>query len=461
MSEASSPPTSPLAQLALDDSGDSGITELELNQPTSAPHIEAIPLELRFLILSNLEIPDIKQFSLCSRICRTTSLSALYRRLNLTYVYNASIEHAINPMVRLEQIRSAFVDPRGILYKKEHLVRHVTVDSGNICGFNHIVTYFRGWVSLLPLFKNLDSLKILYYSPSAGAYSPTIYEFDHRLFNGTCYRLMETCPAYRNLKYLHMKTTDYRFGDPALSPRPRAAEPLSEEDELFLGLTLGESVLKYSSQDTIQPPEGLEEAYFDIDFRTEPRSDVIDPMVFIKSSTEMLKKLGVWQDLHDARNGRSRPLLTEGIDLTNVKDLGICLDFLNLPVYLTELKARVPNLESLSFYVDQGSEGGFWEEEAIKAYTRVVGAWAGTLTRMRVPWFTVNGRMEGEAERTQRIRSWLDENEYSKLEKVTLVKETPESWFEAVDCSITRLGLGRELKWSQMYVTKKLPLDGL
>ncbi|KAK6510968.1 hypothetical protein TWF506_010056 [Arthrobotrys conoides] len=456
-SESSSPPDSPLQNLTLDDLEEPEIIGLDVHVVSN---IESIPLELRVSILSHLDLKQVKQFSLCSRACRIASLPILYRRLNLAYVYNSATDRGITPTTRLDQIRAAFLDPDGSLHKLQDVVRHVTIDTENLSGFNNIITYYRGWVSLLPLFPALNSIKILYYSPSASAYSPSLYEFDTRLFNGACSRLMETCPSYRTLKFLHIKTSEYRFTDPALSSRPRRIEPLSEEDEEFMGLNLGESVLKYATPDTIPCPQALEAAYFDIDFRSEPRGDVIDPILFTRSSTDSLKTLGIWLDLHKDR-GRNLPLFPEGIDLTRITDLGLCLDFLNLTLYLTEVETRVPNVVNLSLYVDEGSVGGFWEEEAIKAYGTIVGAWSRTLKKMRVPWFTVDGEYENEYGRTKRIKSWFETNEFSKLETVVLVKETPEDWFEAVDCSITGTGQMREIKWSEMYLTEKLPLDGL
>ncbi|RVD83522.1 uncharacterized protein DFL_007908 [Arthrobotrys flagrans] len=458
MSEASSPPCSPFQQLTLDESG---ISEIEASGPDAVPNIQSIPLELRLSILSHLEIKQVKQFSLCSKACRTTSLPILYRRLNLSYVYNDTIDRAITPTptARLDLIRAAFVNPEGSLHKLQDVVRHVTIDTENLPGFNNIVTYYRGWVSLLPLFPALNSIKILYYSPSASAFFPS-YEFDTRLFNGACSRLMETCPSYRTLKFLHVKTSEYRFTDPVVFPKPIRIESLSDEDEIFMGLNPGESALKYATPDTIPCPQALEEAYFDLDFRSEPRENVIDPKLFTRFSTATLKKLGIWLDLHGDR-GQYRPLFPEGIDLTRITDLGICLDFLNFLIYFYELETRLPNVENLSLYVDKGSEGGFWEEEAIKAYGRIVGAWTRTLKKMRVPWFTVGGEFEREDGRTRRIRSWFETNESSKLETVVLVKETPEDWFEAVDCSITSTGSGREIKWSEIYLAGKLPLDGL
>ncbi|KAF3164392.1 hypothetical protein TWF788_001177 [Orbilia oligospora] len=460
---STSPPDSPLQQLTLDDL-DIPETEAETEAETSGSNvvnsIESIPLELRLSILSYLNIKEIKQFSLCSRVCRIASLPILYRRLNLAYVYNSAIDRGITPTTRLDQIRAAFLDPDGSLHNLQDIVRHVTIDTENLSGYNNIIAYYRGWVSLLPLFPALNSIKIRYYSPSASAYSPSLYEFDTRLFNSTCSRLMETCTAYRTLKFLHVKTSEYRFSDPALSSRPKRIEPLSDEDEIFMGLNPGESALKYATPDTIPCPEALEEVYFDIDFRSKPRGDVIDPMIFTRSSTNTLKKLGVWLDLHKDRN-RNLPLFPEGIDLTRITDLGLCLDFLNVATYLTKVGTRIPNVVSLSLYVDQGSVGGFWEEEAIKAYGRIVGAWLRTLKRMRVPWFTASGDYEGEDGRTERVKSWFETNELSKLERVVLVKDTPEEWFEAQDCLITRVEQAREFKWSEVYLAERLPLDGL
>ncbi|KAK6334693.1 hypothetical protein TWF718_010140 [Orbilia javanica] len=458
MSETGSLPVSPLLQLTLDDSE---VPQLALERPWTRRRIHSLPLELRILILSYLDAKQVKEFSLCSHACRAASLPIMYRRLRLSYD-DSLLERPVTPTSRLEQIRAAFFNEGGSLYNLQDVVRHVTVDTEKLPGFNNIITYYRTWVSLLPLFPALNSLKILYYSPSACAYSPNLYEFDIRLFNGTFSRLMETCPSFRTLKSLYVRTSDYRFRDPSASPT-LSGERLSDEDEIFMGLNPGESILKFSTMGTIPCPPALEEAYFDIDFRTEPRKDVIHPLIFIRSSMPTLKKLGVWVDLHTDRVqawARSK-LFPNGVDMRGITELGLCLDFLNLTDYATELERRLPYVETLSLYVDEDSHGGFWEEQAIKSYGRLVAAWPRTLKKMRAPWFTVNGSFERQRGRTHRIKSWFDTNGESNLEMVMLVKETTGDQFEATDCTITKTDSGREFKWSEIYLTDKLPLDGL
>ncbi|KAK6354377.1 hypothetical protein TWF730_008785 [Orbilia blumenaviensis] len=426
-------------------------------------NIQLLPTEIRLSILSHLEVKEIKQFSQCSKICRTTCLPILYRRLNLSYVRGSRANCNVTPTSRLDQIRAAFVEPEGNLYNLHGTVRHVTIDTEDLAGFDNIVTYYRALVSMLPLFPALNSLKISYFSPSASLYSPRSYSFDTRLIHGFCSTLWETCPAYRTLKSLYFGKAEYRFTDSKNLDAIRNS-PLSDENEVFMGLNPGEGVLKYSTTSTIPWPPALEEAYFDVDVRSTYFPGSINTALFITSSTTTLKKFGLWLNLHmgTPRFGQpSDPFFSRDTRLPCVTDLGFCLDFLNAREYTDELKMVFPNIESLSVFVDKDSHGGFWEEEAIKSYTRLLRFWPETLKKVRLPWFTENGDFENEHARTKRINSWFEIVEDSRLEEVLLVRETPEDYFEAVDCSISGTGSVRELKWSGVHHVEKLPLDGV
>ncbi|KAK6529842.1 hypothetical protein TWF281_009000 [Arthrobotrys megalospora] len=426
-------------------------------ESTAGPTIQSIPLELRLSILSYLDIKQVKEFSLCSRSCRAASLPIIYRRLNLGYIDDLSKTHVLTPISRLEEIRAAFANPDGSLHNLQDVVRHVTIDNEDLVGIDNLVSYYRGWISLLPLFPALNSLKILYFTPSVHALYGLDPDFDTRLFNASCSVLVATCPTYQALKRLYIKSSEYRHAYPT-SSLSREEVQFTADNEIFLGLNPGESVLKYSSPETIPFPQALEEAYLDIDFRVAPVGTYLDVVRFIIPSMATLKKLGVWVDLHSTGNSL---LFPRSLDLTHITDLGLCLDFLNHTRDLDELGERCPNLESLSLYVDNGSEGGFWEEQAMKSYGRIVGIWEKTLKYLRLPWFTEGGELEPELDRTVRIHIWFRSHNPAKLEKVVLVRQIPGDYFQAVACFITGTGKTRELTWSEVYLEEKLPLDGL
>ncbi|KAK6530005.1 hypothetical protein TWF694_003381 [Orbilia ellipsospora] len=309
-------------------------------------YIFPIPTELAFSILSFLNLEDLRSFALASQQCRALALPFLFRSLNIT----TDALSAFESDNRLTRICNS--------------VRHVTLQTGNVTlKSGGCYDYFRLCLPGLPLFPNINSIKIYYKYRQTHAVFTSRQKRQARALNlaffSAIFLHLSTLPFYSQLRYLYF--TAEQEESPIYADTDTGSHsydeinPLSQEAKNFL--RVGVDVIVKDCK--LPYPPALEELTIDTPFLFDPFFSKLHFGTTLTDSTVTLKKLHLKSALTTTpaerqtgfRNRESYlhfpifPLPLTTI-FPNVTTLSLAYDYMS-PEYFQEVTLRFPNVEEL------------------------------------------------------------------------------------------------------------------